>query len=509
MNLVTTLVCIVAVVSVVSVNGKLPKSCSSKIYCQGPLLETIQLARPFKDSKTFVDLKMKNPERIILANFARFMNATCDKPTPTEVRQFIDANFEQGNELTNDTLPDWKPYPAFLKKIKDTELRGFGEALNNIWPTLAVKIKDEVLRNSHLYSIEPVPHVFVKPGGRFTEPYYWDSYWIVSGLLICDMPITTKGVIENFLWFVDKYGYVPNGGRVYYAERSQPPLLTGMVEKYVEYTKDLVWLRENIHKVETELKFWEHERGVTINGHSLLRFHAPSEGPRPESYREDYMTADQNQDVYTELKSGAETGWDFSSRWFVSETAKPDLKDIKTSTIIPVDLNAIYCGATGKLADLYALLNDQQKSKEWRAVQDKFRQTIYEVLWDEEEGSWFDVNVQTSEHRKKFYPSNLTPLWANCLAKEQDSKETGTKVANYLINSGAVNYPGGLPTSLDRSGEQWDFPNAWPPLQDIVITGLENSGSDVALKVAYNLTERWVISNYRGFKDTSVCIVKS
>ena len=38
----------------------------------------------------------------------------------------------------------------------------------------------------------------------------------------------------------------------------------------------------------------------------------------------------------------------------------------------------------------------------------------------------------------------------------------------------AFNYSGGVPTSLERSSQQWDFPNVWPPLVEMVVTALEN-----------------------------------
>jgi hypothetical protein len=66
--------------------------------------------------------------------------------------------------------------------------------------------------------------------GRFREFYYWDTYWIVKALLHCDMAQTVKGIIENFLSMVQTYGIVPNGGRIYYLKRSQPPFLTLMVK---------------------------------------------------------------------------------------------------------------------------------------------------------------------------------------------------------------------------------------------------------------------------------------
>ena len=67
------------------------------------------------------------------------------------------------------------------------------------------------------------------PGGRFAETYYWDSYWIVQGLLVCGMAETARGMVLNALHQVREHGLVPNGARVYYLNRSQPPLLSDMV----------------------------------------------------------------------------------------------------------------------------------------------------------------------------------------------------------------------------------------------------------------------------------------
>ena len=94
-----------------------------------------------------------------------------------------------------------------------------------------------------------------------------------------------KGMIENFLNLVDTIGLVPNGGRIYYEQRSQPPLLTAMMERYVYATGDVDFLRRNIHLLEKEMQFWLANRTVTVDGHTLARFNVESDGPRPESYR--------------------------------------------------------------------------------------------------------------------------------------------------------------------------------------------------------------------------------
>jgi alpha,alpha-trehalase len=126
-------------------------------------------------------------------------------------------------------------------------------------------------------------------GGRFREFYYWDTYWIIQGLLLSEMYDTTRGILENFLSMVEKYGFVPNGGRVYYVERSQPPLLIPMVASYVTQTSNITFLKKYINLLEAEFQFWLTNRTVTVNkngkNYKLARYYAASEGPRPESYR--------------------------------------------------------------------------------------------------------------------------------------------------------------------------------------------------------------------------------
>ena len=131
--------------------------------------------------------------------------------------------------------------------------------------------------------------IFASTGGRFREFYYWDTYWIIQGLLLSEMYDTTRGILENFLSMVDTYGHVPNGGRVYYIQRSQPPLLIPMVDSYVTQTGNITFLRNNINLLEKEFKFWMSNRTVTVNidgnEYKLARHYAPSQGPRPEGYR--------------------------------------------------------------------------------------------------------------------------------------------------------------------------------------------------------------------------------
>lgn len=223
----------------------------------------------------------------------------------------------------------------------------------------------------------------IVPGGRFREFYYWDSYWIIRGLLVSEMYETAKGMLRNFLTIIDRFGFIPNGGRIYYAERSQPPLLAPMIKAYVDATNDVDFMKESIEFLEREFYFFQNNHMVTVNGHALARYGDKSSGPRPESYSEDieiaeYLeTEDEKEALYSELKAGAESGMDFSSRWFITNDGdnKGSLRDIKCRYIIPVELNAMLFWNAKILVDFHFQNGDVQKSTDF----EKEAQKLYLV----------------------------------------------------------------------------------------------------------------------------------
>lgn len=264
--------------------------CCSNIYCHGQLLHTVQMAGIYTDSKTFVDMKIKTSANETLEKFAQMMNDTSNSPSRTDIQNFMKKNFDrEGSEFEAWDPPDWKQSPEFLSKIKDPKFKDWAVNLNLLWKFLGRKIKDEVRDHPELYSIIYVPNPVIVPGGRFREFYYWDSYWILKGLLLCEMIDTVRGMVENFLHIVDTYGHIPNGGRIYYLMRSHPPLLLPMVQLYFDHTKDLEFIKQHITVMEKEFQFWMTNRTVKIEKdgkhYTLGRYKESSYGPRPESYR--------------------------------------------------------------------------------------------------------------------------------------------------------------------------------------------------------------------------------
>lgn len=124
------------------------------------------------------------------------MNTTNKNPTKDELKSFVKNNFEEGQELQAWNPPDWKSDPTFLNDIKDSEIKQFAKNIVAIWPHLGRKVRPEVQANQDQYSLVYVENGLIVPGGRFREFYYWDSYWIIDGLIISEMCDTAKGLYD-------------------------------------------------------------------------------------------------------------------------------------------------------------------------------------------------------------------------------------------------------------------------------------------------------------------------
>jgi alpha,alpha-trehalase len=163
--------------TVLQVSAQSQPSCDSKVYCQGKLLHVVEMSRIFNDSKTFVELKMINDEQTTLENFDNFLRDTNHKRTRADLMKFVSDNFKQENEFESWTPTDFTDNPTLLSRIEDKTIRQFAQDLVKIWPTLARKVKKEVLDYPEHYSLLPVDNGFIIPGGRFTE-------FLLLGLLL-------------------------------------------------------------------------------------------------------------------------------------------------------------------------------------------------------------------------------------------------------------------------------------------------------------------------------------
>lgn len=481
-------------------------ACSSEIFCRGDLLRIVQMARIFNDSKTFVDMRLQKDEADVLQAF----KALPDNPSKDQVFKFVKDNFlPAGDDLEEWSPPDWKENPEFIDRIKDDNLRDFASKLNELWKKLGRKISDEARQNPARSSLILVKNPLIVPGGRFREYYYWDSYWVVDGLLVCGMKDTVKGMIDNFVQLVKTYGFVPNGGRIYYTNRSQPPFLIPIVALYLNNTGDEDYVKSILDDLEKEYTFWRENRNVEVEvssgKYNLSIYAANMDTPRPESYYEDFHTAQAIPEsarptLYQDKASAAESGWDFSTRWFNrTGSQQGSLRSTRTRQIIPTDLNSLLYLNEKLLEKFFRLFGNTAKADQYEGFSKSRLAAIEAVLWDNKTGLWLDYDRQFKKKRHYFYAASVVPLWAGVhrgnLARERF-------VLQALKRLKVLDYPGGFPTSLSTSGQQWDFPNAWPPLQHMLIEGLALSSSKELQDEAFKFAQKWITTNYKAWKST-------
>ena len=233
--------------------------------------------------------------------------------------------------------------------------------IDRLWPVLTRAPAPAVKYSSRL----PLPHRYVVPGGRFTEMYYWDSYFTMLGLQASGSHELLRQMCDNFAFLVERYGHIPNGNRSYYLSRSQPPFFAPMVGLLVDQQGASAYSRY-LAALQKEYDFWmegserlsvgqPHRRVVRLSDDAILnRYWDDRATPREESYREDVATANAIQrpkeEVYRNLRAAAESGWDFSSRWLADGKT---LASIRTVDLIPVDLNSVLYRLEQTLASAY------------------------------------------------------------------------------------------------------------------------------------------------------------
>ncbi|KAI8509062.1 hypothetical protein Bbelb_129100 [Branchiostoma belcheri] len=326
---------------------------------------------------------------------------------------------------------------------------------------------------------------------------------------------TVQGMLENFAEMVQRFGYVPGGGRVYQSKRSGPPLLIPTVLAYLEHSNDITLIRSLLPTLEREYDFWMTNRTVDIRGsdgsmHTLNRYHVLVGQSRPEAWRLDERTARSlprgadPADFHSHVATAVESGWEFSSRWLadVGPQART-LASIRTRNIVPVDLNAMMCLSEVALARIYQRAGDRRKAGYYNSAAARRRVAMDKLLWSERRGAWFDYDLQAEGRRDRFYISNVWPLWAKCYGNGMGDANIEARVLSYLKQyTDVLNYTGGVPASLQESGQAWDYPYGAAPNHFVLIEALSVSQLTEAKNTALNLTRKWLETNYRDWVHT-------
>ena len=450
------------------------------------LLEDVQMRRIFPDGKTFVDCHPKYPAEDINTKYLKQK----DRPG-FDLKKFILENFEL-------------PVPHSTNYQSDHS-KSIEENIETLWSVLTRPPKKSA------GTLISLPYPYVVPGGRFGEIYYWDSYFTMLGLQASGKYDMIENMVKNFSYLIDTIGYIPNGNRSYFIGRSQPPYYSLMVKMLAEVrTNDI--LVTYLPQFEKEYQFWmrgadELNKDIPAvrhvvrmpDGEILNRYWDENDTPRPESYREDvelsHQSARDTKKLFRHLRAGAESGWDFSCRWFKDANS---FASIHTTDIVPVDLNCLLCHLEETIAQAWQLKGDQEMSAKYLKLAGKRRLAIQQYCWNDDKGFYFDYDHVEGKQKELGTIAAAAPLFFNIATDEQATLVASVIKERFLK-------PGGVVSTLKTTGQQWDAPNGWAPLQWMTIIGLENYGQ---AELANTIARRWIQLNKDVFKRTGKLMEK-
>lgn len=450
------------------------------------LFEAVQLNSIYPDNKTFPDaLPKQNPEAIM-----RDYNAQKDQ-SDFNLKTFVEAHFDE-------------PISG-SKNFKSDIGAGIREHIDTLWQVL-YRRHDTVSKGSLLL----LPHNFIVPGGRFRETYYWDTYFTMLGLQESHKTQLIRDMVDNFAYLLNRFGHIPNGTRTYYLTRSQPPFFSMMLDLLAKDEGNQVYTRYQSQLLKEYTYFMQgaatlpagkaYKLAVRMQqGELLNRYWDDSDQPREESYKEDVAAGKSTQqklpDFYRNIRAAAASGWDFSSRWFGTSQK---LADIQTTQIIPVDLNSLLYHLETSIAKSYALQGNKKQQNFYLLKAANRKKAIQKYCWNEKKGWFLDYNRQQKKQSPIKTLAGVFPLEFGISTNNQAVKVAKLLETDFLK-------PGGLVTTMNRTGQQWDAPNAWAPLEYITIDGLAKYHLD---SLAKTIALRWIETNLRVFEQTGKLMEK-
>lgn len=442
------------------------------------LFVAVQRDGVFDDSKSFVDCAPLHDPGLILARYR-----TARHEPGFDLAAFVHAHFRA-------PVTEREVYESVPGQALDAHI-------DSLWPVLT----RDPAAHPRIGSALPLPFAYVVPGGRFRELYYWDSYFLMLGLAASGEHRLLHAMTDNFAWLIDSYGHVPNGTRTYYLSRSQPPLFAWMAELGEAHGGPPA--RTHLPRLRKEHAYWMHgedarlapgdavRRLVRLPGGGLLnRYWDDRATPREESWREDVATAKQSDrpaaEVWRDLRAAAESGWDFSTRWLrAPDPEAPEslsLSQIETTGILPVDLNAFLFKLERSIARLAREDGDAATAKEFEQRASARRDAMDRVFWNAEAGAYFDHDWRRGRQRRLLTAATVAPLFAQACSARQARAVAAITRQRLLA-------PGGFSTTELRSGQQWDRPNGWAPMQWMAVQGFEAFGEHA---LAHEIRTRWL-----------------
>ncbi len=439
----------------------------------------VQMGRVFADNKTFADaVPLSSTDSI------GYWYSNYKKISGFRLDTFVKNHFQIRTIAVNNNI----------EKTQDVV-----QHIEELW-TLLERQPNTQLQPS---SLIPLPHEYIVPGGRFQEVYYWDSYFTMLGLQESGKTELIENILDNFAYLIDTYGHIPNGNRSYFLSRSQPPYFSLMVSLLAKQKGENIIVKY-LPQLQKEYDYWMDKRSGTSHkvvlrdGSMLNRYWDQKSTPREESFYEDSSLAvgqSNRETLYKNLRSGAESGWDFSTRWFADGE---NLSTINTTDILPVDLNCLLYNLERTLEKGYSISGNLKKSTAFSQLARRRKRAIEKYFYNTKDGWYYDYILSKKRRSSEKTIAGITPFFFKISHIGKIRKAASIVEKDFLKSGGVV-------TTLHKSGQQWDAPNGWAPLQWITIEGLNNYKEK---ELAETIAKRWISLNTKVFENTGKLMEK-
>lgn len=323
-----------------------------------------------------------------------------------------------------------------------------------------------------------VPSYTEKTGFDYNELYYWDSYFMVQGMLDPANEELVAGILEDLLFLFKRFKIIPNASRTYLMGRSQPPFLTSFIfDVYQTFNPSQDWLKSaiNIAKKEYET-VW-------------LGVKKPNE-------RKVYKGLSRYYDVnYLHDLAEAESGWDMTPRF-----------SRRALNFLPVDLNALLYKYEADFARAARIFGDVREAAKWDEAAALRKSTMDDLMWDRLRGLYYDYNFIKQKRGTVSSLAAYFPMWAGMVDDKQ--AEAMVRALRRFENRGGLATTDVLLVGqfvLGSMPTQWAYPNGWAPLHYIVVRGLERYGYH---QDARRIAMKWLKNNLNWFNEHGVFLEK-
>jgi alpha,alpha-trehalase len=323
-----------------------------------------------------------------------------------------------------------------------------------------------------------VPSYKIKTGFDYNELYYWDSYFMVQGMLDEEHKELVIGILEDLIALFKRFKVIPNASRTYLTGRSQPPLLTSFIfDIYQAYGMSDVWLKQNIQIAEQEYQtVWM--------------------GVKKPNERQVYQGLSRYYDInYLHDLAEAESGWDMTPRF-----------ERRALNYLPVDLNALLYKYEMDFARAYKIFGDKRMSAKWEDAANQRKVVMNKLMWDRLKGLYYDFNFVKQKRGTTSSLAAYFPMFAG----QVDEKQAASLVKSLrrFEHKGGLSTTDALPLGqfvLGSIPTQWAYPNGWAPLMYVVVRALERYGYH---KDARRIAMKWLKTNLQWFNNEHLFLEK-